>query len=187
MEKFNFYLKSMSDPSDADIQWVEVMDSGQQLEVTLTENDRDLKEKLKMLNALKEEKGKREEIAKLADECIESFNKLPQFPPVLFILSKYLKRYEHSCNDDSMPPMKIPAKVRKELFVIGLEDSETVKVGWFIYGICCEIAKQIKAFKKNSKILIGDKTAITDIKIELLNEGGNGKECVVITPTIDNE
>ena len=44
MKQFKFNLKSMSDPNDADIQWVEVMDSGQQLEVTLTENDRDLKE-----------------------------------------------------------------------------------------------------------------------------------------------
>lgn len=59
MIDLNFYLKSMSDPNDADIQWVEVMDSGKQLEVRLTENDRDLKEKLKKLNALKDEKGMR--------------------------------------------------------------------------------------------------------------------------------
>lgn len=126
-------------------------------------------------------------MTKLADECIETFNKLPQFPTVFFNLGAYLKRYEHSSNDESMPLMQMPAKVRKELFVIGLEDSETVKVGWFICGICCEIAKQLKAFRKNSKILLGDKTTIKDIKIEFMNEAVDGKKYVVITPTIDNE
>ena len=177
----------MSDPNDADIQWVEVMDSGQQLEVTLTENDRDLKEKLMKLSALMDDKSKRVEMAKLADECIESINKLPQFPPVLFNLGDYLKRYEHSNNDDRMPPIQMSAKVRKELFVICAEDSETVKVGWFIGGICCEIAKQMKAFKRNSKILLGENTIITDIKIELVNEAVDSKKYIVITPIIDNE
>lgn len=173
MNEFRFLIKEGKDLNDRDLQWFEKMTDGNQLVVPLTKDDGELKE---LLDQLKENKDN----AELASKCLDIFTYHPALSHLVVDLGEYLKRDQYATDD--MPLIWVSPSERTNMFVIS-PDGDNVKVAWFVAGICTYIAKQMKAYKKQSKIRLTERTAITDIKIEPTMF--NGVRWLVIKPTIE--
>lgn len=173
MKEFRFLIKEGKDLNDRDLQWEEKMTDGNQLVVPLTKDDKELKG---LLDQLKDDNDN----AELAKECIDIFAYNPALSHLAVDLGEYLKRDQYAT--DNMPLIWVSPSERTNMFVISPDD-DNVKVAWFVAGICTYIAKQMKAYKKQSKIRLTERTAITDIKIEPTMF--NGSRWLVIRPTIE--